>query len=389
MRKIVIALSIGAISLSASGNLDASIACKACHATIYSEFQSSPHKKASIYGDKIHKAVWDKHPLKTKEKYSCAKCHTPSDKELIGSLKEGVSALPKSNHIENNEPISCTYCHQIKDVEKHSKANKNIMTTKPKTLYSARVTQKSDSNVEYRDKTSWFGMVKETTGSPFHNIDFTNENFYSGKTCTGCHSHKQNSNKLAICDMEIGKHNITKETCISCHMPQVKGSFVHSKDTKTHSYHGFTGVLHKPQMLNKFVDFGFKKVSNGFDITIKNSASHSLLLHPLRVGELKVSIIRDNKEQKLDSIKFMRVLADNNNTATVPWLATQVLKDDHIKAGESRKINFKANIQKGDVIEVKLGHYTVNPKVAPKLGLNNDKDLTTFKLFKKERFIVK
>ena len=389
MIKSIVALSISAIALSASGNLDASMACKACHATIYSEFQNSPHKKASIYGDKVHKAIWDKHPAKAKEKYQCAKCHTPSDKKLMVSLEKGESALPQNNSIQNTQPISCAYCHQIKDVEKHSKANKNIMTSKPKTLYSARVGQKADNNVEYKEKTSWFGMVKETTGSPFHDIDFTNENFYSGKTCTGCHSHKQNSHKLAICDMEIGKKNVTKETCISCHMPQVEGSFVHSKDSKTHAYHGFTGVLHKPQMLNKFVDLGFKKLADGFDITIKNSASHSLLLHPLRVGELKVSIIRANKEQKLESIQFKRVLSDDNNTATMPWLATKVFQDNHIKAGEVRKINFKSNVQKGDVIEVKLGHYTVNPKVAPKLGLDKEKDLTTFRLFKKERFIVK
>jgi hypothetical protein len=75
----------------------------------------------------------------------------------------------------------------------------------------------------------------------------------------------------------------------------------------------------------------------------------------------------------------MRILSDNNDTATMPWLATKVLKDDHIKAGETRKIEFRNQLQSGDIIEVKLGHYTVNPKVAPKLGLADRKDLTTFK----------
>ena len=389
MIKPIVMLCVSAVTLFATNNLNSSQACKACHSTIYSEFQSSSHRKASIYNDAIHKAIWDKHPAKAKGKYKCAKCHTPSDLKLIDALEKGQKALPEDNYIQNTQPISCAYCHQIKDVSSHAQANKNIMTDKPKTLYSARLNQKANSNVEYKEETSWFGMIKETSGSPFHNIDFTNENFYSGKTCTGCHSHKQNVNKLKICDMEIGKNNVTKETCISCHMPQIEGSFASSKNTKTHAYHGFTGVANKPQLLGKFVDFGFTKVSNGFEISIKNNASHSLLLHPLRVGELKVSIIRDNKEQKLESVKFKRVLGDANNTAVMPWLATQVLKDDHVRAGEVRKINFKANIQKGDIIKVKLGHYTVNPKVAPKLGLENDKDLTTFKLFKKERFIVK
>ena len=387
MIKPIIALCISTITLFATGS--SSQVCKTCHATIYKEFQGSLHVKASIHNDAVHKAIWDKHPAKTKGKYKCAKCHTPSDLKLLNKLKKGEEALPQKNSIQEKDPISCKYCHQIKDVSHHDISNTNIMTNKFKTLYSARVNQKDNSNVEYKEKSSWFGMVKETTGSPFHNIDFTNKNFYSGKTCTGCHSHKQNSHKLVICDMKIGEANVTKETCISCHMPQVEGSFANSKDSKTHAYHGFAGVLHKPQMLNKFVNFGFKKSSNGFEITIKNSASHSLLLHPLRVGELQVSIIRNNKEEKLDVINFKRVLGDDNNTATMPWLATQVLKDDHIKAGENRKIEFKKSLQKGDIVEVRLGHYTVNPKVAPKLGLNNRKDLTTFKLFKKERFEVK
>ncbi|SHO81328.1 hypothetical protein MNB_SV-15-894 [hydrothermal vent metagenome] len=387
MIKSVVVLCMSVITLFAISN--SSQACKSCHATIYKEFQNSPHLKASIYNDAIHKAIWDKHPYKAKGKYKCAKCHTPSDLKLMDKLKKGEEALPQKNSIQTNEPISCKYCHQIKDVAIHQKVNENIMSDKPKTLYSARVNQKDNSDVEYKEKSSWFGLIKETTGSPYHNIDFTNKNFYSGKTCTGCHSHKQNSHKLAVCDMEIGKHNITKETCISCHMPQVQGSFVKSKDAKTHAYHGFIGVANKPQMLSKFVEFGFEKSSNGFKIIIKNSANHSLLLHPLRLGELQVSVIRDNKEEKLKNVHFIRVLADANGTATMPWLATQVLKDNHIKAGESRKIEFKYALKSGDAIEVKLGHYTVNPKVAPKLGLENRKDLTTFKIFKEQRFEVK
>ncbi len=387
MIKLIVALCMSAITLFATSN--SSQVCKACHTTIYNEFQSSLHVKASIHNDAIHKAIWDKHPLKAKAKYKCAKCHSPSDLKLLDELKKGKEALPQKNSIQLKEPISCKYCHQIKDVSNHAKSNTNMMNNKPKTLYSARVNDKDNSNVEYKEKSSWFGMFKETTGSPFHNIDFTNENFYSGKTCTGCHSHKQNSHKLIICDMKIGEANITKDTCISCHMPQVQGSFANSKDTNTHAYHGFTGVLHKPQMLSKFVEFGFINVSNGFEISIKNSASHNLLLHPLRVGELQVSIIRDNKEEKLKSVKFMRILSDDNGTATMPWLATKVFKDNHIKAGEERKIVFKHSIQKGDIVEVRLGHYTVNPKVAPKLGLEDKKDLTTFKLFKKARFEVK
>ena len=70
--------------------------CKACHPKIYKEYSNSMHHKASIYKDVVHKAIWDKHPLKKKDNYKCGKCHTPSDKELVannGKLKENYTQL--------------------------------------------------------------------------------------------------------------------------------------------------------------------------------------------------------------------------------------------------------------------------------------------------------
>jgi DNA-directed RNA polymerase subunit RPC12/RpoP len=94
--------------------------CKKCHPTIFAEYQNSIHSKSSIFKDAVHKAVWDKHPAKPKNNYKCAKCHTPSDHDLIS----GKSKLA-DNEIQQNEPISCQACHTIESVEKHTKANKN------------------------------------------------------------------------------------------------------------------------------------------------------------------------------------------------------------------------------------------------------------------------
>jgi hypothetical protein len=66
--------------------------CQKCHPKIYKEYQTSAHKNASIYNDPIHKAIWDLHPAKKKENYKCAKCHTPSDKQLVAS-----KGLPREN----------------------------------------------------------------------------------------------------------------------------------------------------------------------------------------------------------------------------------------------------------------------------------------------------
>jgi len=87
--------------------------CKLCHPTIYSEYQNSIHANSSIYNDKIFNAVWSKHPLKEKNDFKCAKCHTPSDRALLNG-----KAKLHPNSIQKNEPISCQNCHQIKEIHK-------------------------------------------------------------------------------------------------------------------------------------------------------------------------------------------------------------------------------------------------------------------------------
>jgi DNA-directed RNA polymerase subunit RPC12/RpoP len=161
--------------------------CKSCHPIIFEEYQKSIHSKSSIYKDAVHKAVWDKHPAKEKGDYKCAKCHTPSDHDVMS----GKSKL-SDNEIQRTEPISCQQCHKIESVEKHTKANKNILTTKPKTFFAADKALKG-TKVEFKEESSFFGMLTKKTGSPYHDIDYSNEGYYNGDSCMGCHSHKQNS----------------------------------------------------------------------------------------------------------------------------------------------------------------------------------------------------
>jgi hypothetical protein len=387
IKKIVLSC-VGVVSLFAVSQFESSQTCKVCHPVIYQEHFSSAHRQASIYSDAVHKAIWDKHPAKKKEKYKCAKCHTPNDKEIISALKSGASALPKDNKAQK-EGVSCASCHNIKDVEVHAKANKNIITTSKKKLFSAREGEKTNSNKSYTVKTSMFGMVTEKSGSPFHDIDFTNEIYYNGKVCTGCHSHKQNSHQFDVCNMDLKNNtNDEKENCITCHMPEVQGSFSTSKSSKTHRYHGFVGSMHKPHLLAKYVEFKLSKTDNGFDITVVNKANHDLLLHPLRVGELRVSIMRDKNEIKLNPVKFIRAIGKDSKPS-MPWVATEIVKNTQIKAKESRVVHFDTQLKSGDSLEIRLGHYIVNPKAAKKLGLTEHKNLSKFTLFKKENISIK
>ena len=353
--------------------------CKTCHPKIYREYQHSIHANSSIYKDSLHKAIWDRHPDKKKNTYKCAKCHTPSDHDLIS----GKSKLT-DNPIQQTEPISCQACHQIKSIEKHTKANKNIFTDKKKYFFSADA-KKKGQKVIFKEEKSFFGLLRKTSGSPYHDIDYSNENYYSGESCMGCHAHKQGGNGFTICDLEV-KQNNAKETCISCHMPQTQGALANQKQTQTHAFHGSSIRNGTPTHLSKSIALDLKTQDKGFTVSIHNKATHALFVHPLRLGQLKVSIERGKDHIVLKSTPFHRVIGKAGKP-TMPWLADTVLKDTTIKADENRTVQFDTALQKGDTVIIELGYHIANPKMAAKLGIK-DKRLTGFTRLAQKRVTI-
>jgi hypothetical protein len=337
------------------------------------------HANASIFKDPVHKAIWDKHPAKAKGNYKCAKCHTPADYPLLNT-----KGLPKPNNIQMNEPISCQSCHTIQNVEQHAKANKNIHTEKKKYFFSADQAKKGQK-VIFKEETSLFGMIKTTVGSPYHDIDYSNENYYNGNICLGCHDHKQNAKGFAVCDMEI-KQGDSKESCISCHMPQTQGTLANQKHTPKHAFHGAT-IHQKSVNLSKYIKLSFQQKKESFIIRIKNEATHTLFPQPLRLSQLRVSIEKDGRETALLPISFKRVIGTEGHPS-MPWLATEVVEDNTIKALETREVSFDKVLHKGEVVVVKFGYYITDPKSAKKLGMD-DPLSTRFIMLKEQHFPVK
>jgi len=341
------------------------VTCKRCHPIISSEFDKSIHSSTSIYDDKIHKAVWDKHPDKASGKYKCAKCHTPQSKDMHAS-------------------ITCLSCHTITNIEEHNKTNTNIYETKPKTFYSAQKGMKKQK-VTYQEKSSWFGMVKSVKGSPFHDIDYRNIDYYTGKMCMGCHSHKKNEHDFSVCDTEMAGAKNEEKNCITCHMPQVPGSATTIRKSNKHAFHGFAGVHNDARLLAKYINIKFEKLDDSFTITIENRSPHSLLTHPLRVIQLRTTLKQGDKSTKLKTHNFAKIIGTEGKPS-MPWLATEIVKDNMIKAHEKRVIPYSTKINSGDGIEVQLGYYMVNPKAVKALGLNKEKKLTEFKILKTKYF---
>ena len=339
--------------------------CKTCHPTIYSEYKESMHFKSTLKRDAIHNALWQKHPLKQKGEYKCAKCHNP---KIEGKLDNGVD---------------CLSCHKIKDIKEHTIANTNIYEKKPRLFYSKDITRR-DKKITYHKTNSFFGLFSSTVGSPYHDIDYRNKNYYTGRVCMGCHSHLKNSASLALCQIPNKGAQSEKQNCITCHMPKVLGSATTIKITKTHAYHGFLGAFNKPQMLAKYIDLNIKKDANGFSILIKNNAPHPLFTQPLRVAKLKVIVLDKQKPIFTKEVKFFKLFGKDNKP-TIPPLANMVIKDNMIKENETKVVKFNHKLSDNQKVIAILGYYKITPKSAKKLDIKS-KNLTSFVELKRVEF---
>ncbi len=348
--------------------------CQKCHPIIYEEYYKSSHKNASIYNNPIHAAMWDKHP-KDDKGYTCAKCHSPSDEK---ALKEGVLT---ENEVQVEEPISCVYCHNIKEVQEGEESNTNITTGKHKEFYTAEKGKKGSAAFE--TEKSWFGLLKEPKSSPYHKINYDNENFYNGNVCMGCHSHVNNEHNFDITMLDAVISEKDKNSCVTCHMPQVIGSKVSINETKTHAFHGIAGIYHMNDKMGDYIDFKVTQKPQGFDVLITNKSNHALFGQALRAGILKATIIRDGKTIVLEPFVFERVLAKDGKEV-MPWSADSLLKDTLIYA--KKEVHFSNALKAGDKLTLTLGVVRITQEGAKELGLEAGKEFTKFRILKAEKF---
>jgi len=374
MQKIALLFLTLTLSLFAVAN--ESKICQKCHPIIYNEYYDSSHRKASLTNNPVHKAFWDKHP-KDEKGYTCAKCHSPSD---LKSLKEGIV---EDNFVQKEEPISCVYCHTIKEVNEGEMSNTNLSSGKVKEFYTAELPKKGQKKAEYETESSWFGLVKTSKSSPYHKIDYNNENFYNGNVCMGCHSHTNNEHGFdtAMLDAMINKND--KNTCVTCHMPQVLGTKVTINETKTHAYHGIAGIYHMNSEMGKYIDFEVSKKASGFMVNVINKSNHALFGQALRQGTLKARIKRAGKVIHLEPFIFTRILGKDGKEA-MPWAANGTLKDNLIYA--HKEVTFKHTLQKGDILILSLGVQLLTDKGAKDLDLQDNKEVTKFRLLKTQKF---
>ncbi len=341
--------------------------CKECHPTIYDEFTNSMHFKATVFRDKIHKAVWEQHPnFKNKTQYKCAQCHLPGADNIEAFMEEGGQALPDPNNASQNEAISCAACHKIKSIEKHRQANRNI--------YS-------------EEKDAFYGIGEQL--SIAHLTNNKNKMYRTGELCLGCHSHRENIKDYVVCITASETKEKSYKTCISCHMPQVDGPGSTNSTQRKHFFHGFAGANNNQEMLAKQVEFRVKKVANSkVELSIKNKAPHDLFLHPLRASFIKTAIVRDGKTiHTFGDLQMERVLKDKKGIAGCTN-ASRETKNTLIKGDQTTTLILKHSFRENDQLSVEFGYQLVKDDFIKSLGLENDKAATSYKIFKKEIILI-
>ena len=341
--------------------------CQKCHPLIYKEYMSSIHRKSSLPNDKIYAAVF-KREHQSQDKNKCKSCHAPSAQTKMQAKEQ---------------PISCIYCHTIKDVQEGEAANKNILTGKKRDFYTAEADKKNESKVKYTTTSSFFGLIKRSKNSPYHQIEYNNENYYNGNVCMGCHSHENNVHGFDVIMLDAYIDKNDKGTCISCHMPKVMGSKTTLRDSKVHAYHGMAGLYQLSESLGKYIDFKVKKSDKGFDVKILNQTNHALFGGTFREGILEAKIIRSGKTITLKPYIFTRTFGKDGK-ASMPFEATDVLKDTLIYGKKS--LHYDTKLHKGDKLILTLGFRLISKHAANELKLTADKELTKTKLLKTKSF---
>jgi len=340
--------------------------CKSCHPDIFNEYQKAMHSHATIFKDPIHKAAWEISPAYKKRQYTCGRCHTPADTTLIGALDHNLTMVPDINSTSGgNDAVSCAYCHRIQVIKHGEKENQNIINQKEK---------------------SFFGNLKDPMENQFHK-NAKNRNFKNGNVCIGCHSHYRNDYGVNVCSTN-SNHELDSANCVSCHMPKVDGSPSVLKKRKTHAYHGFAGIHNDIGMLSKYVSIEMLRGIDRFFIAINNKSPHALTLHPMRVMQMKVFVVRDHNVTKFPPKNFVRIIGSDGNL-TSPWNAKEIIKNTSIKGNEKRVSTYMYALQTGDIINVEVGYYLLSKSIAKSLNLQDDKELNKFILLKQQVFDIK
>ena len=335
--------------------------CASCHPTIYKEWQESFHAKSSALTDPAHGAVHKAFLKAMEEKgkignYHCANCHTPMA-DNIKDLMAGTAELDSKNWT-HTEGTGCTFCHRVESVVEKEMFNQ-YKINQDGTFHTSR-------------------PAKEDLPHKMGQSDL----FVEGKICMGCHSHKLNGKKIAICLMK----DEAQGNCLECHMPEVEGRATVGSDGSTHRSHKMPGG-HDMEMLQKAVTLDaaitFEGDARSLVVSVTNMIKHTFpSTNPMRIAFVKAvakdkdgnTVWENFKESPLEDKQalFFKAFKSGEEKGVPSWDADGIAFDTRLNAGETRKITYSLENPAITQVDVMLIYRLFPPKAIKGFGIPED-----------------
>ncbi|MGF1507864.1 MAG: multiheme c-type cytochrome [Myxococcota bacterium] len=298
--------------------------CATCHGVVYAEWTESMHSKAHHAHDPIYAAMRDFRLSKGHEiQGKCENCHAPR----ANGRTDSAAALAG---------VSCSACHNIEAVHEadESEGAKLIVAAKDDVMRSARDI--------------------ENGRSPVHGNGPALPAMADGKTlCLACHGNHSNPAGLSVCTTgsELDAH-VGKETCVSCHMPEVPGPSGAVNSSKTHRSHQFVGphrayLQDDPSILASGARLQVELEPGRVRLRLENRSGHSFPSgFPGRVVTLRVQGFDADGQEVWSNAGapdtvLRRAFLDAEGKPTMPPFAKQVGPDTRLKPDEVRSMEFE------------------------------------------------
>lgn len=333
--------------------------CAPCHQHIVAEWSESMHAHATADHDPIFAGMVELRTQKEGEdiREQCASCHAPT--------------RPKST--TQAPGVSCSACHNLVNVDLNHRGAKALEYASDKRMVGANHLPAQAS------------PVHPTGSAPAWMTD--------GQTlCLACHGQLQNASDVPMCTtgLETAAHPQPRR-CVDCHMqdtptPGGTAGAAHHADHRFVSVHR-AWTHDDTSSLALAVDLSGQLDGETLSVTLVNRTGHAFPTgFPGRVMTMKLvgsdasgTAIWSNGSNNLmaespESV-FNQVFVDDAGQPTLPPFAATRSRDNRLKPGESRSIQFTIPKNVESVHATLAFHLVPKPAIGP-LGLKGH-DWTT------------
>ena len=90
----------------------------------------------------------------------------------------------------------------------------------------------------------------------------------------------------------------------------------------------------------------------------------------------------------MDPVQLFKMIGSKGKMGP-PWLATEIIQDTRIPANTKREYPYSTEIKSGDIITAKFGYYLVPPNMLKRFNLQDNEEVSKFRVISTKEFTVK